>query len=269
MISFFIVLPLALATLLMAAYCGHGLRLRKHQSKQRTGVAWLKLMRQFLANLQQHRGRCHGFINGDTSLRSEIEHLQQHCDDLIEKIESLDDWIGQSSRWQGIVDHWQRLKTGFKKIEPENNLKQHFFLIQNLLYLFEDMADEHHLNDLRGQNNKRISYVWKELLEIIEHLGQARAVGTGVAAAGRCTSVNRIKLNYLTQKMTSNQLRLQDFVSQDSHVNDGINELISCIQQHLLGEHCQISSQEYFQKATKYINLLYEQFDQRVNQLAR
>jgi hypothetical protein len=162
-------------------------------------------------------------------------------------------------KWSSLIDHWSRLGGGYLQGDGEKNFKQHNILIANLLYLIDDVADVHHLSKVTGD---AMDTDWRYLLSIAEYIGQARALGTGVAAKGECSSVLRIQLNHLRNKISS---------SVDSSWPDNsrseIQQLLRCIETQLIIERPNIQAGDYFKLATRCIEHVLEQFDRQIDRL--
>lgn len=237
------------------------------KKKQRTGLQWLLLLRGFLSHTQQHRGLTTGYLNGDQSLEQRIEQLHQSLMSDIKKIENIDEWITENENWNSIKDHWLRLKRGYKTNTMENNLTQHGCLIRNILYLIEEMAEHHQLLRLDNIDEFGVDFIWRNLLETTEYMGQARALGTGISASQSCSSVDKIKLNYLKDKITeSGHLITKTFPKADS-VHKNISLLLSTIETNFFQKNSRdtlISANEYFDLATKALNGVYDEYDHTV-----
>lgn len=229
---------------------------------QGKGMIWLSVLRNFLAKIQKHRGMSTAYINGNHDVLPDIERLETAIAADIHEINNVDLWMSKNDQWVSLVEHWDRLKSAFKKNDDaENNLLQHNRMIQNILYLVEEMADEHSLLMLRGANQKNIEFLWKDLLHAIEFMGQARAIGSGIAAKKSCTSVERIRMNYLHKKIQENGLSIVGFLPQSELASSEITTMLAVIDEHLLGARCDIDSRDYFNLATKAIEFLYQQYD--------
>lgn len=238
-------------------------------TRQSLGLQWLKDLREFLAKIQKHRGLSAGFLNGEQSLMNEIQILQRSIAQDVVKIEAKGQWMKGSERWRNITDHWGRLSIKFSSYEPSHNLSQHHQMIQNTLYLIEDMADEHSLIRLQGEGKKNVEFLWRDLLQTIEYMGQARAIGTGVAAAGICGSVDRIKLNYLHKKIENGAALISEELLHDADVNAHVFVLLDYIDTKILSAKCDVSPSDYFSTATKSLDYLYEQYDLTLRNLSR
>lgn len=259
-----IIVPILLITLLIAITWLSIRRKKRMSEKQQIGLQWLKHLRNLLSSIQQHRGLTTGYLNHDKSLLGRIEKLQRTIILNIKQVNSVDEWMIKNHNWEKITLHIQRLSKSFKNNSIENNLQQHNKLIRNVLYIIEEMAEEHHMLDISSIENIDIEFIWKDLLETTEHMGQARAIGTGIAASGKCSSVEKIKLKYLTEKINHNGKQLVKQLPHANNVSSNITLLLKTIDNNFIArndDNIIISASEYFDIATSALNGIYDEYD--------
>lgn len=223
------------------------------------GIEYIKLMRNLLTYIQQHRGLTTGYINGNTSVQAEIDKVNLHVKRIAQDIQDSGLWVRDNIKWMSLLDHWQRLAQSYLQGDADNNFKQHNILIANLLYLIEDVADSHHLAKMGGGS---LDTDWRYLLSIAEYIGQARALGTGVAARGECSSVMRIQLNHLRNKISGS---VEEAWSEK--LRQEIKSLMQCIETQLVVDKPTITPGDYFALATRCIDHILEQFDRQIENL--
>ena len=231
------------------------------KQKQITGIHSLKLLRVLLAGIQKHRGQTMAYIKGEKDALPIIEGLQRRVNLDIQAVEQAGAWFKSNEQWLSLTQHWYRLEENYSQLTVEDNLEQHGKLIKNILYLIEEMAEEHFL--LRVEQFKRYGCdsLWKDLLTTAEYMGQARALGVGIVASGECSSVERIRIHYLHDKIKASIARLADKMPTVWQANPTVTRLIQCLAEDLTNNPKALSSTEYFELATKAIDSLYEQFD--------
>ena len=223
------------------------------------GVEYIRSLRCFLTLIQQHRGLTTGYINGNRIVAPDIEILHVRINRIVEEIAQQGSWVREKTKWSSMVDHWERLAIGYLHENADNNFKQHNIFIANLLYLIEDVADAHHLTRMGGAP---LDTDWRYLLSIAEYIGQVRALGTGVAARGECSSVMRIQLNHLRNKIAGSI-----DVAWPEKSRKEIKSLLTCIESRLMIEKPSISASDYFSQATRCIDHVLEQFDRQIDNL--
>ena len=235
---------------------------RKQTEKKlfRTGILYLKKLRIFLMYIQQHRGLTNSFFHGNSALADDIERIEHQIGETISDIQAVNGWIQQNGKWESLVDHWQRIRAYFKNSNAEINLKQHNNLIANLLYLVDDLAYAHHLGKLGVVDSATAK--WRKLLFIAEYVGQARALGMGVATKGTCNSVARIQINHLVLKIEANI-----DVEWEESIQHDFRQFLLIIRQQIIAEPSTILADDYFKIATLCIEHLLSEFDRQVDKI--
>ena len=252
----FILLPLIFITFIF--YCLHRRRVIVGRLVDQ-GLNYVRVMRILLTHVQQHRGLTTGFLNGNQDAKAEIQALQHKIRKEIVEVNNLGVWVQANEKWRSILDHWSRLSSHYASGEAMNNLKQHNQLIANILYFIENIADAHHLD---SKAPAAFAHQWRSLLFIAESIGQARALGTGVVAKGECSSVLRIQLNHLRNKIASHT---GEYLSPQACAE--IEQLLHCIETDVVIDQPTISPKAYFQLATRSLERVMEQFDQYIDGL--
>ncbi|GAA5214652.1 hypothetical protein ACFSJ3_05365 [Corallincola platygyrae] len=260
----FSIVFVALAALTVLVVVISFLHLRaKHAAELRLteGLDWLHRFRQLLTLVQQHRGLSNGYLCGDVDLLRRINPLQSKINQSSRALSQGGNWLAGNENWSGIESHWHRLACGFKSQTPANNLEQHNKLITSILYLIDDCAEQHRLYEMKDSNKRSIRYLWQELLVTAENIGQARAIGTGVAAAGACSSVDRIRLGYLHQAIDA-------FTGKDVDVQSGyrsgkssVTALLKLLKTEVIVDKPAVSANAYFDAATLALEEVLKQFD--------
>ena len=230
---------------------------KNNQKRLALGLSWLHEFRLLLTVIQQHRGLSNGYLCGDHALLDRITPLQVNINQQNRQLITACSWLQNNPNWQGIDSHWQRLSAGFKQLSSENNLEQHNKLITNLLYLIDDCAEQHRLYEIKDDQQRSIRYLWQELLVTAENIGQARALGTGVAASGSCSSVERIRLSYLHQAINSTP-------NPEPKTDAAINDLLELIRTKIIVDKPSVNAKFYFDAATVALETVLQQFDAKL-----
>lgn len=235
-------------------------RKKREERLFRTGIQYLKSLRQLLTHIQQHRGLTNGYLSGNRAAEVDIERVEAFINKEIADVEAVDDWIKADTKWESIVDHWSRLSAHFKVSDAETNLKQHNNLIANLLYLIDDLAYAHHLGKLGLVGATDTD--WRNLLFIAEYVGQARALGMGAVSKGQCSSVLRIQLNHLRAKIQGNiNTSWPDVVQKD------FRYFLKVIEEQVIVDETSIAPMDYFQLATSCIEHVLQEFDRQIDKI--
>ena len=236
--------------------------------KQSIGLEWLKALRLILANVQKHRGQSTAFLRGDPEAKDIAKIIQIEIDFQIEKTKKISG-ANDNERWILINEHWRRLEKNYASLSVANNLEQHGKLIKSILFLVEDLAEENQLLRLEAFGSCGRDAVWKDLLSTAEYMGQARACGVGVIASGECGSVERIRINYLHEKIKSTTNNLFVDIPQLEASKKPIDRFVSFLETDVFQTPPVVTPKIYFDIATRAIDSLYDQFDAIVGKAAR
>ena len=174
---------LPIITLLLILLTGGWLisQLQRQRRLQRyqLGLDAVRQLRQLITLFQRHRGLSNGVLCGDQSLSQDLATTRQELDRHIGKAQALAST--HKDAWSGLIDHWSRMRDG-RSSDPANNLAQHHLIIRNSIFLMEDVASEIDLSEGRAELGY-LPCIWREVVQAAEWAGQARALGTGIAAA--------------------------------------------------------------------------------------
>lgn len=264
LLNFALIVLTSITVIASIMYVTHSKKQKQQKLAYYHGIDWLSTIKTLLTAIQQHRGLVMGYLNGDKSLLARITPLQKEINQQITAIYLKGGWIKNNQIWLGIVDHWQRLAINYPQHDSKYCFNQHCNLITNMLYLIEDCAENHHLQELLCENDQYAEFLWTQLLLTVEYIGQVRAIGTSIAAAKGSTSVDRIKLNYL-------QSCLNDFVLNDTIDIDPepIQGLLNALTNNILIDKPNLSAQEFFNLATEVSALILKTFDLYLNGLKK
>lgn len=267
-----------LVIVLCSAILGRILHARSVGNSQAAGLANIVKIKRLISLVQQHRGMSSAWLNGDLSKRSNLQNIEQQITKLCTEINKTN--IGKlNPRWIGFLDHWSRLNRKVEDRDIGNNFKQHTQMIENLLYLLEDEAERAQLNSTSLPELPNIGYVWRELVLTAESVGQSRAIGTGVATAKQCTSVDKIRLSFLEKhiKLTSHEIltklsNLEQYSTQHGKLlkaaQSKMQQLIETIESELIqASPITMDQNSYFDLASDTIQSLDNIFDSQIDQV--
>ncbi|MDG3087504.1 nitrate- and nitrite sensing domain-containing protein [Vibrio hannami] len=226
---------------------------RLYKSQLSEGLTQLQKLKKLLTLLQQHRGLVNGYLCGDKSLYSQIQVLQKEISSVSNTLFANEKWSKGVAEWKSIEKDFKSLSVNYEKLEPSQSFQKHCAVITHLLDLIDDCGEHYSLYDLKDTENRSVRYLWRELLVTIEYIGQARAIGTGVAASGECNSVDRIKLNYLQQVIGA--------IRQEDRSRCPVSPLIDLIQNEIVVEKPKLSAATYFKEATHAMENALKIFD--------
>ena len=247
--------------LILGAFLLNLMRTKKDEEiRFRTGVKFLKSFRKLLTHVQQHRGLTNSYLSGNKKAKSDIGLLELSIKAEISEIEVVDLSIRDNPKWESILDHWGRLNDHYDQLSVETNMRQHNILISNVLYLIDDIAYQHHLGKVGLVESTDTD--WRHLLTVAENIGQARALGMGVVSRGVCTSVARIQLNHLREKIVK-----QIEPSWSENCLADFSHFINVLDEKVIVEEPSITPDDYFSLTTRCIEHVLQEFDHQVDRI--
>ncbi len=253
---------------LLAALAG-GLRRRERQRRQ-AALAALKTLRVLLERAQQHRGLRNVLLRGDAQLEPRVQRLRQDIEDSFRQLTPCAALLAGQPHWPAVQQAWGQIQRLGRDIDE--NLKCHNVLVNELLYLLEDLAWDSGLHSL--PTGQAVGAIWRETLRAAECVGQARALGTLIASQGRCSGVEHIRLSFLRDKaegsaaLAFRELQGLSLGHSLERARQQLNALLALIdQQLLLNESVEVTADDYFSRATEALSALFALVDQVLHQL--
>lgn len=249
---------------------------RKCLALRLEGIRVNRLTKQLLLDLQQHRGMVNAFLSGDNSFKPKIEQKQAA---IGKDIAALDAAHGHGlmteKRWQGIRSDWQALRAAALALPAEDSFRRHSELIRAVLYSMGDIAERSQIVDLCTADGALVDALWSKLPAVAEGLGQARGMGASVAAKGYCSSVARIKLRFLKERVSETMGWVNDdlahadlaqavsFTQAWKEAHSTVREFLALLDEKLINaERPAIDAEHYFNAGTKALDAVFHTFDQ-------
>jgi hypothetical protein len=156
--------------------------------------------------VQQHRGMAAALLNGDTGFAGRLAEKQREVDATLAELGTgfarVPEFAAGGRRLDAIRAAWAQLCQGVRGYSAEQSFSAHTTLVQQVLYLLGDMGERGGLLEARAPALGALAEVLLLRLPLLaESIGQARALGTGFAAQGRCGAVGRIRLSFLERRI--------------------------------------------------------------------
>lgn len=223
---------------------------------------------ELLRALQQHRGLSSGWLAGERQFEARMNARRQEVErELKALVATAEAELLQARpcltphdlnlfrfRWQTLVDELQGQSI-------EQSIARHSQMIARALDWLAALgearielpaADRVDADAVRNYANR--------LPLLAEYLGQARAVGSGVAARGACTPVARVRLMFLVSRSES-LLKQAMQVAGDRQAQtaaQAVAALTGAVRQRLLAERAAgITAELYFATATEAIDAVF------------
>jgi len=177
--------------------------------KEPQGLEHIKAIRQLYQHLAQHRGMTNGFLHGSLEYKNKILAKRKEISADIAAIDAMDLKYGTAfsshDYWLTIKQDWEKLEQRAFTGESSTVFTTHTALISNLYRLMGKVSSGSGLVlDPDIQTSFVMDAIVYRIPLITESLGQLRGLGTGVAAAGKVTLQQRVKLSMTLGLLTSN-----------------------------------------------------------------
>jgi len=227
---------------------------KKQKENVRVTLKMVAIIKRVIGLSQKHRGLTATYLQGNKAVAGELYEIRQDIEALINNANQYA-LTTSEARWEAYLDHWQRLESTSMQLTPPESFKQHTSLIETLLYLLQDVAEHIEFAETDESVNEA-HFLWREFPQLVEYIGQARAVGVATATKGESTQIDKVKLGYLCEKINLmsdtvfNKLNQMTKVSESDQLNQAKQaciQLVSLINEQLiLPVKVSIANQEYF-----------------------
>lgn len=239
---------------------------KQRRQRRQTGLAAVREALACVTAVQQHRGMAAALLNGDAAFGPRLSAKQAEVDAAVQALATR---IGETPvltvcmpRRERIDAQWRQLAGRIHGMTPEQSFAAHTVLVQQLLYQLGDLGEQAGLLDTHDDAEHRlVQLLLQRLPPLVEHIGQARALGSGFAAKGQCGAVGRIRLRFLAQRIGAGQASLTALIDmpdwQRSAQVQGaeVGSLLALIETRLIGtDSIDLSPADYFRSATQTID---------------
>lgn len=254
-------------------------------SLRQEGIRTNRLVKQLMIDMQMHRGMLTAYLSGDKSFGPRIEKKQLEIDRDVAALDPLrEQGMMKAQRWDKIKRDWLALRGEAVGLSLEENFRRHSALIREVLYLMGDVAERSQIAGVCAADPALVQTLWSHLPAVAEGLGQARGMGTGVAAKKYCSSVARIKLRFLEEHIRETMGRVNHDLAGAGCAqtlgapviglweasNQTVREFLSMLEGNLLNvERPTIAADQYFSMSTKALDAVFHVFDQASEAMER
>ena len=255
---------------------------------ERIGLDYVKDVRLPIEHIQQHRGMTAAYLGGSREFESRLMAKRGDVDsafaELVAKDKRLGSQLDTAGKLDAITQRWETIKADSLQQSLGDAIKAHTELVAELLALKAHVADVSGITlDTHLDSFYLGDILVSTLPALMENMGQARAVGSGVAAKGAFTETSVIRLSVLVSniKALAKSLRsgLQSAIDSNAKIktemggaiaenNRSIEEMLNLLQHDLLdARRITIPSSKVFDMATHAISGSYKLYDALVPEL--
>ncbi len=167
-----------------------------------SGVKYLEPMRKILQHLPRHRGMLNAYLNGNSSLKSQILQIRREVDMDLQAITAADGEAGElldtSAKLQVIKAKWQSLKGQAFDLTAKESFKRHTALLDEIISLAAHVGDSSNLVlDPELDTYYLMDLLVNRIPVLTEKMGQIRGLGAGIISAGRFVNGQEERLSEL------------------------------------------------------------------------
>ncbi len=211
-VTLFFMLPLLAVSYLLLQELNTGIALT---AKEQRGLEYIRTVRQLYQHLPQHRGMTHAYLNGAAAFRDKIMATRDRIREDIRAIDAVDrrygGEFGTRSSWKSIKDDWRRLEQRAFDGRADRIFAAHTQLIGRIYRLFSRVSNQSGLLlDPELNTALLIDALVYRLPLVTENLGQARGLGSGVAASGDISLDQRARLGTILANITANRTSIEE-----------------------------------------------------------
>lgn len=142
LISLIFALPLALAMFLLIDEINNNLVVARAEAD---GVSFLRTLRQLREHLPQHDLLAYRFLQGDTSLKPQLDQARAQIDTDMQALVDMDRRFGArfgtTRASNQLVEQWQRLKAQMNLLTPNASMQAHVLLMNELRTMTATVGD--------------------------------------------------------------------------------------------------------------------------------
>lgn len=250
------------------------------QSIEQTLAACRSLLA-LIAGIQQHRGMSSAWLAGDQSFKPRLDAKAR-------EIEHLIPLLRDAAREEGRRAHpcltlnelslfqfnWTKMRDMLRGLSVEQSIAQHSFLVDQLLKWLGAMG-ESRVELVLGQKCERglVRNYASRLPALTECLGQARALGTSVAAKQGCSAVARVRLMFLIARAEALLSQAAEAGGQGRKAEQAkaaVQEMARVVRtQMLLSSSIALPAPAYFALATTAIDSVFSWIDECGTQITQ
>ncbi len=206
LISIAFITPLVIVVYLLVSTEISAINMGKNEHK---GVVYITPLRQLIQHLPEHRGMTNAFLSGNKNLKAKILVKRKQLAEDIRLIDEVDQklgaQLGTTSQWNDIKRRWGRLEAEAFNGPAKVVFTRHTQLIAEVLDLVKNISDSSRLTLIPELDGFYIKEAIVNFLpQVVENLGQARGMSSGLAAMRQISEVESIKLTSLISTVQEN-----------------------------------------------------------------
>lgn len=226
-----------------------------------------------IGHIQQHRGMSSALLSGDKSFAQRLSAKRAEIDGLFPALQAAAaDELKQASPCLTPNDlalfrfKWRSLVDGLDGMAVDQSIAEHGQLIATALDWLDAFGEAR--VGLASAGNVSAGLVKNyahRLPALTECLGQARAIGSSVAARGKCSAVARVRLMFLVSRaetLLDQASNAEGAKAGSTHNADAARVAVRALAdliraRMLIGDHVDVTADSYFRHATEAIECVF------------
>ncbi|HFE38129.1 MAG TPA: methyl-accepting chemotaxis protein [Gammaproteobacteria bacterium] len=170
-----------------------------HVERERHGLEYMAALRPLFEHMAQTRGMTNAYLNGKTALKGKIEDKRALVTNELDELLSVDKKLGKAlqtgDKAASIQRDWNEVVRRAFTMPPKQAFTAHTELVRKVLELKMQVYESSNLMlDSALDNNLMANVLSVRIPTLAENMGRARGMGAGIAAAGRASLENNLKL---------------------------------------------------------------------------
>ncbi|MBD3610167.1 MAG: methyl-accepting chemotaxis protein [Gammaproteobacteria bacterium] len=251
--------------------------------QERLGLQYIVTVRQLVENIPVHRGMSNAYLNGNASLKDKITAQRKKIDTIMTELDSVDSQLGKALRTDGklnaLKQQWDFIKTNGFTLPASESFSRHTRLISDILGLISYVADTSNLIlDPELDSFYLMDLVVNKIPAVVETMGQARGLASGIAAQGNFTPQSWAELTLRVDRFITAEMALlrsidagfnasseliENLESTARNATNSIKAFSQILKNNMLdSDSIEVSSSEVFDAGSKAISNVFTLYDQ-------
>jgi methyl-accepting chemotaxis protein len=220
--------------------------------QERLGLRYIAALRRPIEHIQQHRGMTNAFRNGATQFKERIFNKRAEIDGYFAELEKVDGELRDTLQTDSILaklnQQWNDIKTHSMEQELSKTIAAHNLLIADGLKLLNHISNTSGIILDPQLDSFHMGFaLTSDLPELIEVMGQTRALASGIAAKG----------SYTPQLLTKLLILIANIETHAHKVDDGLN--VAFAENPEVGQNLRGTNENYQKALQTMLDLLRQQ----------
>ena len=174
-------------------------------AKENLGVEYITPVKDFLADVQQHRYLTDIYLRGNKSVNTEIVQIEEQTQNIITKINEVDKELNSTlvveNKFESLKEKWSNLDNNYEKLSVKENFEQHTALINDTVALISHLCDKSNLTLDPDLDTYYIMDAFGfKLPNLLEKVALSKVEGLKIILTGTKDRIELIKLATLLEE---------------------------------------------------------------------